>query len=203
MAPGSAELVGTCWKAAAAGDHEALVAACTPMVAWDLAQLDGWDGEPVQRGHDGVRAVLGAGRWTEGRTCIASGERVLVDAHDDDTSAVVHELDDGRIARLASITDLWDAQLALTGTDPVAVVRAVWATWEARDMDRVMACFADDVVFDLSHYGAWGGASRYVGPTSMISFLAEWMTWWHGYHQEALDFEPYGRDVLLLVRHGG
>ena len=70
-------------------------------------------------------------------------------------------------------------------------------------MDRVMSCFADDVVFDLSHYEAWRGAPRYDGPTSMISFLAEWMSWWHGYHQEMLADELHGRDVLLSVRHRG
>jgi hypothetical protein len=65
-------------------------------------------------------------------------------------------------------------------------VRAVWLTWEAREMDRVIACFSDDVVFDLTHYPAWRGEPRYDGPTSMIRFLAEWMSWWHGYHQEVL-----------------
>jgi hypothetical protein len=70
-------------------------------------------------------------------------------------------------------------------------------------MDRVLACFADDVVFDLSHYEAWKGAPRYDGPTSMIRFLAEWMSWWHGYHQEVVVAELHGRDVLLLVRHSG
>jgi ketosteroid isomerase-like protein len=82
-------------------------------------------------------------------------------------------------------------------------VRAIWDTWEARDMDRVMACFADDVVFDLSHYEAWRGARRYDGPTSMISFLAEWMSCWHGYRQEVLADGLHGRDVLLSVRHRG
>jgi ketosteroid isomerase-like protein len=203
MPPGSIELVRSCWKAVAAGDHEALVEACDPAVVWDLTQFDGWEGDGAQRGRAGVRAVLRAARWTRGETCIASGERVLIDAHDDGTSAVVHELDGDRIVRLASITDLWDAQLALTGTDPIAVVRAVWDAWEARDMDRVIACFADDVVFDLSHYEAWGGAPRYLGPTSMIGFLAEWMSWWHGYHQQVIGDEAHGGDVLLSVRHAG
>jgi ketosteroid isomerase-like protein len=203
MSPGSVQLVRTWWDAVCAGDHETLVPACDPAVAWDLTQLEGWAGEGVARGHDGVRAVLSTARWTEGGTCVASGDRVLIDAHDDATAAVVHELEGGRIRSLASITDLWDAQLALTGDDPVAIVRAVWETWEARDMDRVMAAFADDVVFDLGQYGAWRGEPRYDGPTSIISFLAEWMAWWHGYHQEALDYEQHGRDVLLSVRHGG
>ena len=105
--------------------------------------------------------------------------------------------------RLTSITDPWDAQLELTGTDPLAVVRAVWATWEARDMDRVIACFSEDVVFDLTHYDAWPGEPRYDGPTSMIRFLAQWMSWWHGYHQDVVGDELHGRDVLLSVRHGG
>jgi hypothetical protein len=203
MTPGSIELVRSWWKAVAVHDHDVLVAACDAAVVWDLTQFAGGHGAATRHGRDGVRAILSAGRWTAGETCIASGARVLIDAHDDATSAVVHELDGDRIVRLASITDLWEAQLALTGTDPLAVVEAVWAAWEARDLDRVTACFADDVVFDLSQYEAWGGAPSYLGPTSMVGFLAEWMSWWHGYHQEVLDAELHGRDVLLSVRHGG
>jgi ketosteroid isomerase-like protein len=198
MSPG--ELVRLWWEG---GDHGALVAACDADVVWDLSRLDGWDGDPLQRGPDGVRAVLDRLEWAPGGTFIASGDRVLVNAHPDGVSAVVHHFEDGRIVRLSSITDHWDAQVELTGTDPIAVVRAVWVAWEARDMDRVLACFADDVVFDLSHYEAWKGAPRYDGPTSMIRFLAEWMSWWHGYHQEVVGDELHGRDVLLLVRHSG
>jgi hypothetical protein len=29
------------------------------------------------------------------------------------------------------------------------------------------------------------------------------MSWWHGYHQEVVEDEVHGRDVLLSVRHGG
>jgi ketosteroid isomerase-like protein len=203
MPPGSIELVRSCWAAVAAGDHEPLVAACDPAVVWDLSRLGGWDGEPVAHGRDGVRAVLAAGRWTAGGTCVAAGPRVLLDAHDHATAAVVHEVARGGIVRLASITGLWEAQLALTGSDPAAIVRAVWDTWEARDMDRVIACFADDVVFDLSLYEAWPGEPQYHGPTSMIAFLAQWMSWWHGYRQELVGLEVLGSDVLLVVRHGG
>ena len=93
--------------------------------------------------------------------------------------------------------------MSAPGSDAVAVVRAAWLAWEDRDMDRVMAHFADDVVFDLSHYEAWRWAPRYDGPTSMIAFLAEWMAWWHGYRQELVGDELYDRDVLLIVRHCG
>jgi ketosteroid isomerase-like protein len=203
MSPASVEHVRSLWDAVAAGDHEALVAVCDPAVVWDLSGLAGWDGEATRRGHDGVRAVLRERSWSAAGTCIGSGDRVLADVHDDRTSAVVHELSGGRIVRLESITDLLAGQLALSGADPVAVVLGVWAAWEARDLDRVMACFADDVVFDLSHYAAWGGAAQYHGPTSMIAFLAEWMAWWHGYRQVVVAAEPHGSDVLLSVHHGG
>jgi ketosteroid isomerase-like protein len=199
VSPG--ERIRSLWEG---GDHEALVAACDPGVEWDLTRFEGWGGDAVQSGHDGVRAVLRELGWQGPGTCVASGERVLIDVHADASSAVVHELgDDGRIVRMTSVTDAWEAQLALTGNDPLAIVRAIWSLWEARDMDRVLACFADDVVFDLSHYEAWRGAPRYEGPTSMIAFLAEWMSWWHGYRQEVLGDELHGRDVLLSVRHGG
>jgi ketosteroid isomerase-like protein len=204
MTPGSTEFVRARWAAIAGGDHEALVAACDRAVVWDLTRLDGWTDEPIHHGHDGVRAVLRELSWAEGGTCIAFGPRVLIDSHDDATSAIVHELSDGRIVRMASITDLREGQLALAGgPDPVAVVLSVWAAWEARDMDRVMACFADDVVFDLTQYEAWCGSPQYDGPTSMISFLAEWMAWWHGYHQTLLAYEAHGGDVLLTVDHAG
>jgi ketosteroid isomerase-like protein len=198
MSPG--ELVRQWWDE---GDHEALVAACDPAVVWDLTRLDGWSGEPGRRGPDGVRAVLRELEWGPGGTCIACGDTVLVNAHADGTSAVLHRFAGDRIVRLESITDPWDAQLELTGTDPVAVVRAIWTAWEARDMDRVLACFADDVVFDLSHYDAWRWEPRYDGVTSMMRFLAQWMSWWHGYNQQVLDDELHGRDVLLSVRHSG
>ena len=198
MSPG--ELVRSWWEAP---DREALIAACEPGVEWDLRRFEGWSGERAARGRDGVRAVLQQLGWSGCGTCIACGDKVLADVHDDETSAVVHELSGERLVRLASITDLWDAQLELTGTGPIAVVRGVWAAWEARDMDRVLACFSDDVVFDLSHYDAWVGEPRYEGPTSMIRFLAQWMSWFHGYHQEVLGDELHGRDVLLSVRHGG
>jgi len=188
MSPG--ELVRQWWDE---GDHEALVAACDPAVVWDLTRLDGWSGEPGRRGPDGVRAVLRELEWGPGGTCIACGDTVLVNAHADGTSAVLHRFAGDRIVRLESITDPWDAQLELTGTDPVAVVRAVWTAWEARDMDRVLACFADDVVFDLSHYDAWRWEPRYDGVTSMMRFLAQWMSWWHGYNQQVLDDEPRPR----------
>jgi ketosteroid isomerase-like protein len=199
MAPD--ELVRSWWESP---DREALVvAACDPGVEWDLRRFQGWDGDPVQRGRDGVRTVLQRLNWAGCGTCIASGDKVLIDAHDDDTSAVVHQLAGERLVRLASITDLWEAQVELTGTDPIAVVRAVWATWEARDIERVLACAADDIVFDLSHYDAWIGAPRYEGPTSMIGFLAAWMSWWESYDQEVVGDEAHGRDVLLSVRHCG
>ena len=194
------ELVRSGWESPG---HDALVAACDPAVVWDLRRFAGWEGEPVQHGPHGVRAVLDALPWTSGGTCVACGDKVLLDVHDDETSAVVHELAQERIVRLQSISDLWEAQLELTGTDPIAVVRGVWGAWEARDMDRVLACFSDDVVFDLSHYDAWIGEPRYEGPTSMIGFLAQWMSWWHDYHQEVVGEELHGRDVLLSVRHGG
>jgi ketosteroid isomerase-like protein len=197
VSPG--ERIRALWESA---DRDALVAGCAPGVVWDLTRFE--DGsEGLRHGHDGVRAVLAAHSWREPGTCIASGERVLVDVHGDDASAVVHELRDGLIAGLASITDPWEAHLALTGSDPAAIVRGAWSAWEQRDMDRVMACFADDVVYDLSHYEAWRGAPSYHGPTSMIGFLAEWMAWWRGYHQELLAGERVGRDVLLTVRHSG
>jgi ketosteroid isomerase-like protein len=198
VSPG--ELVGLWWED---GDHDALVAACDPGVEWDLSRLDGWEGDALVRGRDGVRALLGTLPWAPGGTCVASGDRVLVNAHADGVSAVVHHFVDGHVHRLVSISDLWGAQIELTGTDPTAVVRAVWLTWEARDMDRVIACFSDDVVFDLGHYPAWRGDRRFDGVTSMMQFLAEWMSWWRGYHQELLGDEVHGRDVLLSVRHGG
>src|SRR4051794_40651338 len=106
MTPGSTELVRSCWAAVADSDRETLVSACDRAVVWDLTRLDGWTGEPIHHGHDGVRAVLRELSWAQGGTCIAFGPRVLIDSHDDATSAIVHELSDGRIVRMASITDL-------------------------------------------------------------------------------------------------
>jgi hypothetical protein len=37
----------------------------------------------------------------------------------------------------------------------------------------------------------------------MTQFLAEWMSWWQGYHQEPISWEADGGRVLVVVRHHG
>jgi ketosteroid isomerase-like protein len=188
MSSGLVEHVRSVWIAHDAGDDEALRGLCHPEAEWDVSRLDAAQGP----------------RWTSAQTFVEVDDRVLVEvSRGEEVAAVIHTLRDGLFTRVEWISDRTAAQLALTGTDPLSVVQAVWATWEALDMDRVVASFTDDVVYDLSHYEAWPGPPRYVGPTSMTQFLAEWMTWWGGYFQEVLGMEAHGQDVLVTVRHGG
>jgi ketosteroid isomerase-like protein len=192
MSSAQLELVRARWAAWDAGDDDALTAICHPDAEWDVSRLDATEGP----------------RWISGETLVAVEDRVLIEVRregdgGDEVAAVVHTLRGGRFTRVEWISDRTAAQLALTGTDPLAVVQAVWATWQALDMDRVVASFTDDVVYDLSHYAAWPGQPRYAGPTSMTQFLAEWMAWWSGYFQEVLGMEAHGRDVLVTLRHGG
>jgi ketosteroid isomerase-like protein len=188
MSSGPVELVRSAWLAYDGGDEDALSRLCHPGAVWDVSRLDAAQG----------------GRWTAAQTFVGVEDRVLVEVcRGEEVAAVVHTLRDGLFARVEWISDRTEAQLALTGTDPLSVVQAVWATWEALDMDRVVASFTKEVVYDLSHYDAWPGPPRYVGPTSMTQFLAEWMTWWGGYFQEVLGMEAHGQDVVVTVRHGG
>jgi ketosteroid isomerase-like protein len=208
--PANPEIVRRHWQAWEAGDREAVVGLWHPDLVWDVSALEGWDGAPAFHGRDEAMRFLEA--WGEravrGQTVVGHQDRVLASVFRDgtrseDESAVVHTLHDGLCVRMESISDRCEAQRALAGTDPLAVVQTAWATWEALDMDRVIACFSDDVLYDLSHYAAWPGQPRYVGPTSMTQFLAEWMSWWQGYHQEPIAWEAVGRQVLVVVRHHG
>jgi hypothetical protein len=70
MSPG--ELVRSWWESP---DRKALVAACEPGVEWDLRRFEGWDGDPVPRGPDGVRAVLDRLPWATGGTCVPCGHK--------------------------------------------------------------------------------------------------------------------------------
>jgi ketosteroid isomerase-like protein len=208
--PANADLVRRHWEAWDAGDRDAVAALWHPELVWDVAALEGWDGASVFHGRDEALRFLGA--WGEraapAQTVVGHDDRVLASVFRDgtrseDESAVVHTLRDGLFVRMESITDRCAAQRALAGTDPLAVVQTTWATWEALDVDRVVACFSDDVVYDLSHYPAWPGQARYVGPTSMTQFLAEWMSWWQGYRQEPIGWEVDGGQVLVVLRHYG
>jgi ketosteroid isomerase-like protein len=210
MSSGNLDLVRAHWAAWETKDEDALAALWHPELIWDVSALEGWDGPPVFHGRDGALDFLE--QWGEraavGQTVVGHDDCVLASvfvdgSRNEDESAVVHTLREGMCVRMESISDRGAAQRALSGSDPLAVVQTTWATWKALDMDRVIACFSDDVVFDLSHYPAWPGRPRYVGPTSMIGFLAEWMAWWQGYSQEAIGWEVHGDQVLIVVRHAG
>jgi ketosteroid isomerase-like protein len=83
------------------------------------------------------------------------------------------------------------------------VVKATWASWEARDTEAVVEHLRPDVVHDLSHYAGWPGEPRHVGVGHALASLGDWMTWWQGYRQELVGFEESGDRVLALVRHTG
>jgi ketosteroid isomerase-like protein len=204
------DLVRRHWEAWGAGNRDAVAALWHPELVWDVSALEGWEGPPVFHGRGEALRFLEA--WGEraapAQTVVSHDDRVLASvfrdgARSEDESAVIHTLRDSLCVRMDSITDRCSAQRALSGSDPLAVVQTAWATWEALDIDRVVACFSDDVVYDLSHYAAWPGQPRYVGPTSMTQFLAEWMSWWQGYRQEPISWEADGGQVLVVVRHHG
>jgi ketosteroid isomerase-like protein len=83
------------------------------------------------------------------------------------------------------------------------VVKATWASWEARDTEAVVEHLRPDVVHDLSHYEGWPGEGRHVGVGHALASLGDWMTWWQGYRQDLVGFEEAGDRVLALLRHTG
>src|SRR4051794_33842062 len=85
----------------------------------------------------------------------------------------------------------------------VDVVNRVWAAWEARDLDEVVACMASNIVFDFSHYPRWPHETTYHGVDRAVQSLGQWMAWWTAYRQDLIGYEEHGDVVLAMVRHAG
>ena len=86
----------------------------------------------------------------------------------------------------------------------VDIVRNSLAGWSERDMDRMVAGWAEDAVWDMRHYRPrWDGPDEFAGVDAFLLFLGEWMSTWRSQELWAEEIEERGDRVLAICnRHG-
>ena len=86
----------------------------------------------------------------------------------------------------------------------VDIVRESLAGWSERDMDRMVANWAEDAVWSMRHYRPrWEGPEEFRGLDEFILFLGEWMATWRSQELWAEEIEERGDRVLAICnRHG-
>ena len=84
------------------------------------------------------------------------------------------------------------------------VVRSSLAAWAALDMDRMVAAWAPDIVWDMSRYHPnMPGREVVEGADAFILFLGEWLASWRSQELWAEEIEERGERVLAICnRHG-
>jgi ketosteroid isomerase-like protein len=87
--------------------------------------------------------------------------------------------------------------------EDVGIVRESWEAWLRGDMDGVLANYAPDVVWDLTHFREWPDAV-YEGPSGVRQFLGEWLDVWDDFEVGVDEFRvaPDGRIVALAWQRG-
>ena len=85
----------------------------------------------------------------------------------------------------------------------VALVRKSWDAWFRGDLEGVVASYAEDVVWDLTHFRDWPDR-EYLGPAGARRFLAEWLDVWDAYEVGVEQFlvAPDGRVLILAWQRG-
>jgi ketosteroid isomerase-like protein len=84
---------------------------------------------------------------------------------------------------------------------PEAVVRACWAAWAERDLDRLQAYWHEDISWDLTHWDESPPGLVGRGVAEVMDLIAMWMTQWRSYEVTVEEISPgAGDDVLVLVR---
>ena len=86
----------------------------------------------------------------------------------------------------------------------VDIVRNSLAGWSERDMDRMVAGWAEDAVWDMRHYRPrWEGPDEFAGVDAFLLFLGKWMATWRSQELWAEEIEERGDRVLAICnRHG-
>jgi ketosteroid isomerase-like protein len=86
----------------------------------------------------------------------------------------------------------------------VDIVRQSLAAWSAKDMDRMVEDWSDDLVWDMRHYRPrWKGPDEFAGVDEFMLFLGEWMATWRSQELWAEEIEERGDRVLAVCnRHG-
>jgi ketosteroid isomerase-like protein len=59
----------------------------------------------------------------------------------------------------------------------IEIVRRAWDAWIRGDPEGMYACYADDVVWDLTHFRDWP-ENTYRGIDGVRRFFAEWLEVW-------------------------
>ena len=87
---------------------------------------------------------------------------------------------------------------------PAEIVRDSLAGWAARDMDRMVADWAPDIVWDMRRYAPnMPGREVVEGPDEFILFLGEWLAGWRSQELWAEEITERGDRVLAICnRHG-
>src|SRR4051794_9774664 len=82
-------------------------------------------------------------------------------------------------------------------------MRASWDAWLRGDMEGVLAHYAPDAVWDMSHFGDWP-EPEYIGHRGIRQFLTEWLDVWDAYEVGVEDFVsvPDGRVITLAWQRG-
>jgi ketosteroid isomerase-like protein len=85
----------------------------------------------------------------------------------------------------------------------VELVRRAWEAWRSADLDGLFTFYADDVVWDMTHFREWPDV-LYEGHEGARRFLSEWLEVWDAYDAgvEELVAAPDGRVVALAWQRG-
>jgi ketosteroid isomerase-like protein len=87
---------------------------------------------------------------------------------------------------------------------PVQIVRDSLAGWAARDMDRMVAEWAPDIVWEMRRYTPnMPGREVVEGPDEFILFLGEWLAGWRSQELWAEEIEERGDRVLAICNRRG
>jgi ketosteroid isomerase-like protein len=84
----------------------------------------------------------------------------------------------------------------------VDIIRRSWAAWMERDMDRAAADWDDEIVWDITRHEDAPDTVHH-GIAEVMEMIAGWLAVFSAYELTVERYEPYGDNVLLLLRRRG
>jgi ketosteroid isomerase-like protein len=84
----------------------------------------------------------------------------------------------------------------------VDIIRRSWSAWMERDMDRAAAEWHPDIVWDITRHEDASDTVHH-GVAEVMEMIASWMAFFSAYELTVERYEPYGHNVLLLLRRRG
>ena len=90
-----------------------------------------------------------------------------------------------------------------SSSENLGVVRESWDAWLRGDLQGVLASYAPDVVWDMTHFRDWP-ERPYLGPEGVRRFLSEWREVWDDFEVGVEQFleVPDGRVLELAWQRG-